>query len=288
MNDRIKWKIINLIRQTRTRAKHIFFDREALKFLLKNKQIANHYAGKRCFILGNGPSLKLYDLSVLENEFVFAVNDFVRFPLVDVVKPNCYVLADPKFFELKSTDEQDRLFSEKIADLPKVSKDIMFFAPLSARKQVSEYGWDKKIDIRYFNSYTHFYDDYDQEIDFTKMVPLMQNVVQYCIMLAIYMGFTEIYMLGTDQTNIFGNLKAYMSSEISEYAYELKGDEKKWKHQKLIEHPLVDTLRGYARIFELFDELGKYARVRGIKLFNCAPETLVQGIDKFNFDEIEF
>ena len=32
------------------------------------------HAGKRCFILGNGPSLKQTDLSKLKNEFTFGMN----------------------------------------------------------------------------------------------------------------------------------------------------------------------------------------------------------------------
>src|SRR5690242_15309754 len=34
----------------------------------------NQYAGKRCFVVGNGPSLKKTDFSLLENEITFATN----------------------------------------------------------------------------------------------------------------------------------------------------------------------------------------------------------------------
>ncbi len=252
--------------------------------LLNNKMLKDSHCGERCFILGNGPSLKSYDLCCLKDEFVFAVNDFVRFPIVESVKPDAYVLADPKFFDLDvSKNEQDRIFCEKVKLLSTINNEVKMFLPIDNLKQFSTFGWENKDSIYYFAPYLYFYTNYDEVIDFSRQIPGVQNVVQYCIMLAIYMGFKEIYLLGTDQTNILGNLKAYISSDISEYAYELVGDEKKWKHKKLIEYPLVTTLKGYARIFELYDEINKYCIKRNIKLFNCAPETMIDSIPKFDF-----
>lgn len=36
--------------------------------------LKNHYEGERCFIIGNGPSLKHTDISKLENEYTFGLN----------------------------------------------------------------------------------------------------------------------------------------------------------------------------------------------------------------------
>ena len=38
------------------------------------KSLHNKFAGKRCFIVGNGPSLNKLDLNLLKDEFSFAVN----------------------------------------------------------------------------------------------------------------------------------------------------------------------------------------------------------------------
>lgn len=42
--------------------------------LWKLSQLRNKYKGKRCFIIGNGPSLKKTDLSLLKNEYTFGLN----------------------------------------------------------------------------------------------------------------------------------------------------------------------------------------------------------------------
>ena len=44
------------------------------KFLRKNIEYKDKYKGKRCFIIGNGPSLKKHDLTLLKDEFVLTVN----------------------------------------------------------------------------------------------------------------------------------------------------------------------------------------------------------------------
>ncbi len=44
------------------------------KLLNKNKKFKNIHKGNRCFILGNGLSLKQQDLTLLKNEYVFTVN----------------------------------------------------------------------------------------------------------------------------------------------------------------------------------------------------------------------
>lgn len=52
--------------------------RAPLPVILKNHRnilkLKNKYQGKRCFIIGNGPSLTAEDLDKLENEICFAAN----------------------------------------------------------------------------------------------------------------------------------------------------------------------------------------------------------------------
>ncbi len=279
----LSWKIRNSYRNARTSVKQVLIDRSGKMLLQRNADLRSKYNGKRCFVLGNGPSLNLYDLSCLKNEFVFSVNEFGRFDKIYDVNPDIYVIADSKFFELRVDNKQDQIFRKKIEFLSEINPNISVFFPLSRRQDIKRLNWDQSTDIRYFNAFSYFYKGYDENIDLTKMIPAMQNVVQYCILIALYMGFKEIYLLGTDQTNIFGNLRAYISNDISEYAFQMRKEESEWKHKQLIETSLVDTLRGYARIFEIFDELSDYCKRMGVELYNCAPETMISGIPKKDF-----
>ena len=84
----------------------------------KINQMEDNYAGKRCFVIGNGPSLKTMDLSPLKNEYTFGMNRvYLAFEewgfstsflvsINDLVIEQCYqdfsALPIPKFFSWHS------------------------------------------------------------------------------------------------------------------------------------------------------------------------------------------
>ena len=60
-----KWKMIFLLKK--------ITDSKFRITINLNKKLENNHKGKRCFTVGNGPSLKKMDLSHLTNEIVFTV-----------------------------------------------------------------------------------------------------------------------------------------------------------------------------------------------------------------------
>ena len=46
--------------------------------LQKNRMLRDLHAGKRCFIVGNGPSIKAQDLTPLRDEVTIVVSSFFR------------------------------------------------------------------------------------------------------------------------------------------------------------------------------------------------------------------
>jgi hypothetical protein len=80
----------------------------------------NAYQGKRCFIIGNGPSLKQTDLSPLQGEYTFGMNRiYLLFPelgfptsfflsvndlVIEQCAPDILALPVPKFLSWRSRD----------------------------------------------------------------------------------------------------------------------------------------------------------------------------------------
>lgn len=278
--------VTNLLKEIKFKSKFILL-RDLRRALNKNIDLKDSKKGKRCFVLGNGPSLNLYDLSCLKNEDVFCVNEFVRYPFINNICPKYYFLADPKFFDMDTSDEGDLRLINLILEYGKANTGTKLFIPVGALKNTNRYSWNQYFEIHsYYPSY-QFDSEYKKNIDFCGAIPQMNAVVQYAILLAIYMGYDEIYLLGTDQTNIFGNIKAFLNEEsASDYAFNMSKSEKEWKNKKLTSYSLPFTLRGYARIFEIYDELALYCKRKGVLLYNCAPETLIQGIEKADFEQL--
>ena len=84
----------------------------AVKQVLKNKLRAasvvrapanaalrgRHQGERRCFVIGNGPSLGRMDLTALAGEVTIAINSFYNHPQAQVVNPHYLCVADPHFF----------------------------------------------------------------------------------------------------------------------------------------------------------------------------------------------
>ena len=65
----------------------------------KNKIFKDMHKNCRCFIIGNGPSLKKHNLSFLKNEITFAVNAFWKHSITKEWQPTYYCFADSVLFD---------------------------------------------------------------------------------------------------------------------------------------------------------------------------------------------
>ena len=135
------------------------------------------HAGKRCFIIGNGPSLRQTDLSKLKNEFTFGMNRiYLLFPewgfttsyfvsINDLVIEQCAeeiaALPIPKFIAWHSNRHFQRL-----------PKDMVFL----------------------YTTYTgpHF------AYDMSRRVWEGATVTNVALQLAFYMGFQQVILIGVD------------------------------------------------------------------------------------------
>jgi FkbM family methyltransferase len=149
----------------------------------KLKQLRKQYNdSKRCFIVGNGPSLNQTDLSMLKNEVTFTVNGFfLKMEELDWV-PTFYVVED----HLVAEDRQQWI--------NRLSGPIKLFPVYLA------YCLDESEDTIFFNhqprvSYPH---GFDFSTDVSKISYAGCTVTFTCMQLAHYLGFKEIYLVGVD------------------------------------------------------------------------------------------
>src|SRR5262249_41650849 len=72
--------------------------RNLMRRLAPNTQLAGrHRNERRCFVIGNGPSLNTQDLSLLADEFTIIANIFFQHPDVDRISPAYCCVGDPDF-----------------------------------------------------------------------------------------------------------------------------------------------------------------------------------------------
>ncbi|MSP23561.1 MAG: hypothetical protein EXR75_00045 [Myxococcales bacterium] len=160
--------------------------------LRKNRALKNLHAGKRGFIVGNGPSLHGQNLSLLRGEVSLVVNSFHRHPKFPVIAPPYYVLADPMFWE-----EPERLHGvlQAIVDTGIVTKLML---PAAAIMPMARTRYGLTIEP-HFCGFDSAITEIGDDLDLAGLVPPFgQNVVCIALMLALHLGLNPIYLVGCD------------------------------------------------------------------------------------------
>ena len=145
-------------------------------------ELQGKFKGKRCFILGNGPSLTLEDIEMLKDEYTFASNKIYLLFNETKWRPTFYSVED------------HLVLSQNIDEIRNVDSEYKLFPEHSIRLSPSI------PNSTYFNFYWN--DVYPQEPDFSKDLEKGlywgSSIVYTQMQLAVCLGFTEIYLLGVD------------------------------------------------------------------------------------------
>ncbi len=252
-------------------------------YLKVNRKFENIHKGKRCFILGSGPSINNQDLSLLKNEITFTVNFANKIKQFSDINTNYHVFADPAIFKI----EDSELISD-IRNISGYSSKVECFMPynqetISFSKRVFEK--INNVSVNYFEMY-----DYDDLIscDLTKPINVLDTVVQYAILLAIYMGFNEIYILGCECTDIVGLIKAYEQEKVKEsnYAYSMSESYKNFLKGIANKEGFEAAFRSRMLCFKYYKKLAQYCEENGIIFRNCTEGGILDCVQRAKYEDI--
>lgn len=219
------------------------------------------HKGKRCFIIGNGPSMRIEDLNTLRehNEICFGFNKIYRIFNQTKWRPNYFCMTDLRVM-LESRNELIK----------------------------NDYGIDAEncfwMDGLYgflpYGNYIHMITEPfapnlpRRSPDITKGVYNGCTVVyEFGINIAIYMGFTEIYLVGVD-CSWTGKLTDECNHFIKDNFYE--SEKSKWEG---INPPTTDVMLAY-------EEAEMYSRKSGFRIYNATRGGKLEVFERVNFDEL--
>ena len=235
------------------------------EILKKNIELKNRHQGRRCFIIGNGPSLNQQNLPSLKDEVTFVVNRFPHHQLAEEINPTYYVSVDPKFADGSwGTD-----FIKQVEQ--KMPNTTCFLSPFGL-DFVNEKGLipqNKKYVIWPNQQYCF---GYRREVDLTKGIPGMSNVTKSALSIAIYMGCSEINLIGIDGNGL-------LKSDNSHFY----GHEPQPEDQFVLEKDLVSMsmgLRAWRAIFY-------YCEQYNVRLQSINPETVLSAIPQGSFPGLQ-
>jgi hypothetical protein len=151
------------------------------------RQFYNAFKGKRCFIVGNGPSLNQHDLSFLKNEYSFGVNNIFY-----KTKECGYI---PTFFVV----EDSSVMNENIEQINNYQAPFKFFPTIY--KSLSSKGPNTfffKMNRGFYEKTSPNYVIPRFSTDASQVLYCGQSVTFINLQLAFFMGFTEVYLIGMD------------------------------------------------------------------------------------------
>lgn len=235
------------------------------------KNYKDIYLGKRCFILGNGPSLNKTDVLKLKNEITFGVNSIFLMTRKNGFKPTFYVVEDNLVFKDNFQD---------IDDYSGVNK----LMPIHYAKQLSS-----KDDVYVFNMDQEYYNQSKKERFAVPFFNEESSDVFYCgqsvtyinMQLAYYMGFSEVYLIGMDFSYSIppghiqtGNHIKSDADDANHFHKDYFGKGKTWKDPRL-----GRVLRSYHRAKFAFESDGRV-------ILNATPGGELELFKRVNFNEV--
>lgn len=272
---------INLIRDIKTAI--TFKNNTILKANLKdNERFKQKFAGERCFIVGNGPSINCVDLKSLKDEYTFTVNQFARNTHFKDIHTNFHVWSDTRFFNLDKNRPEDLELIDVMKSVKTEENNPIIFYEYSAYDMIKNFNLDKYLNIHYYHEAGLRLNNIAKwDCDFTKMVPGFSTVIHYIICLAIYMGFKEIVLLGCDCTSFITIAETKLGhAEKALYAYGLSENEKKRMEKVQKQTSIRDELSWQVAMFDNYKLLNHLCEKKEVKLLNATSPTLLDSIER--------
>lgn len=230
------------------------------KLIRPNIELKNKHIGERCFIIGTGPSLNGIDLRKLESEVTFGVNFLYKSHKFKEINPTYYMLGDGNFFT-EGSEYLDKIFKEVNGGtfiLNYIGKGIA---------EKCEY----KPDSIYYIYQKLFPHKKLTVFEAHKNMTIGLNVVVGCIQMAIYMGFKEIYLLGTDFNSFASTKPQHCYLENSNRTISM-----------------AEELKFYSYVAQFHYYIEDLSNSLGVKIINATESSLLDAYETIKFENIEF
>ncbi len=253
----------------------------------RNKELKNIHKGKRCFILGNGPSLKHHDLSRLTDEYVFTVNNMIKTDVFNILKPNFHLFFDPQFFDFFfSPSPENNLAIKQIKKSLLNNRDMILFSSYRLKSKSVKVFPD--VNPHYAFNNKMYTPHLKKSSSIHRNTPAFQNVILYAINIALYMGFKKIYILGVDMTGFLDAYEQDVTEAKAGHFYETTKED----FQKLVrfkdENKLDNEfyLKAFGKTFEQFKLMERKVSSKNAKLFNASDHGALDVIERVNYKKL--
>lgn len=228
----------------------------------KLRELQNIHAGKRGFIICNGPSLNPKDLDKihLNNEISFASNHIDKIFDKTIWRPTYYTVMDETIHKnllnvIHNIPAKNKFFRIENCIKIKALNNAIFLNAVGDRKLLENPKFSENCD---------------------DVIYTIATVTYSMIQLFVYMGINEIYIIGCDNYYSKEILKDGTIIDHNVQSY-FEGTEKKRINNGAAATWEMNVAYEYAR---------KYADKNGIKIYNATRGGYLDAFERVNFDTL--
>lgn len=259
------------LQQKLNHAKYMCFSMFPGTIYYNNKKkilnLKNSHNGERCFFVGLGPSLRIEDLDCLTSEQTFSVNNVFALFRQTTWRPTYYL--NQETIVLNS----DWISDEFKAKYQKCDLNTAFFPFNRHRSDVVHAGKnvillpivnDWCMYFRGKRKMEHFSRNICKEVNaaFLSMYSLLQ--------IAVYMGFTSIYLIGCDAKYEIGRTHCYQEDN----------------HDKILYKSNQELNYNTSGIHMGFSAMKSMAEKHGIQVYNATRGGYLELFPRVDFDSL--
>lgn len=227
-------------------------------FVKKLQALKNKYEGKRCFIVGSGPSLKIEQLEAIRNEDCFGANRIYKLFTKTAWRPKYYVIQDKydktkgiyDTLEVENFFVSDTYWKEHGLKNPNATC-FHLIKPLNQNRKIV------------FSE------------DVSNYVQAASTVTYTMIQFAVYMGYKEIYLIGMDHR---------YANETNDKGVIIKKNNVK-SHVFDDENP-NEVVANITYMEEAYRSAKDFCERKGIKIFNATEGGALEIFERKNFWEV--
>lgn len=243
------------------------------KILNKNKKLKNKYQGKRCFLIGNGPSLNQMDLTKLKDEYTFVLNFFYRHKNLKEITPKFYSLMEPPKNLTKYSVDINK-FLEEINEAFREIDTKMFFR-VDFKEYFEKNGLFPNKEIYYLLPDRGILKTLKINGDVSKYYSFADASISNAVCIAAYLGFNEIYLIGCDYDIILHkDIKHFYENELNTGNFPLKN-----ASNLILAKDLVEYL-------EIMEAVKNYFLKYNIKIFNAGIGGLTDTFPRVDYNSL--
>lgn len=255
--------------------KPILNQQRMLALSKSNSRFKDIHKGKRCFIICNGPSINKQNLMPLKDEIIFSVSSGYHHKDYCSISPKYHCVPQITSGLISKTDAVNWL-----KEMDSKTGNAELFLNYTERPIVEEFNLFTGKKVNYVFMHGSFLNDHSGIIDISGRIPSVQSVPIMCLIIAMFMGFNKIYLLGVEHD----------SFRTGEYKYFYNPTVLKDKDFMVVKNEDIflkqEEFIAYAILWQQYRKIKDIAIKNNISIYNATLGGALDVFERVNLDEV--